>query len=652
MSRAKFAWPLAALAASVAVTAAAASASDPQRPATAPPRDVMSAPPPLGWSSWNSFMNSIDANVIAQTAQAMASSGLKAAGYRYVNIDEGWWQGQRDAAGNIVVDQGQWPGGMAATVRRIHALGLKAGIYTDAGRNGCGYYYPQTAAPAAGTGSEGHYDQDLTQFARWGFDYVKVDWCGGDREGLDPQQTYTQIAGAVAHAEAATGHHLTFSICEWGREDPWVWGPATGDLWRVSGDISYVPNTASFAGVLGNADTNQPLAEYQHNGRYNDPDMLEAGANGLSPTENRAHLSLWAVMGAPLILGNDLRAMDDQLARDLGNRDMLAVDQDPLGLQGYQVAEDDAGRQVWSKVLAGDGRRAVVLLNRGVQPAPVTVRWADLGLKEATSARDVWTHRHVRLGGDAYTAVVAPHGVTMLVVQGTDAPARTAPRSGDTFGPIDSAVDGFTVARLAFANPTSRPQTLMLADNDDPASQVTLPPTDGRTRTLALTLRVKPGANTVTVSQLSDPALSVKSLSVLPRPALPPRFDAADPSSELSGGAVRGGCPTCPGGSKVGYVGSGDSSHDGVLTMHIHSDDAGAHTLSVWYLNGDVGRTFDLSVNGGAPQTVTAPSTFSWSTVGSVRVPVALRAGDNTLTFSNHGGRWAPDLAAVVIVPG
>jgi hypothetical protein len=143
----------------------------------------------------------------------------------------------------------------------------------------------------------------------------------------------------------------------------------------------------------------------------------------------------------------------------------------------------------------------------------------------------------------------------------------------------------------------------------------------------------------------------VKSLSVLPRPALPPRFDAADPSSELSGGAVRGACPTCPGGSKVGYVGSGDSSHDGVLTMHVHSDGAGPRTLSVWYLNGDVGRTFDLSVDGGAAQTVTAASTFSWSTVGSVRVPVTLNAGDNTLTFSNHGGHWAPDLAAVVLVP-
>jgi alpha-galactosidase len=215
-----------------------------------------------------------------------------------------------------------------------------------------------------------------------------------------------------------------------------------------------------------------------------------------------------------------------------------------------------------------------------------------------------------------------------------------------------AAVDGFTVGRLAFANASPRPQTLLLADDQDPASLVTLPPTGGRVRTMPLTLHVKPGANSVTVSQLSDPALTVKSLAVLPRPALPPRFLAADPSSELSGGAQRGSCATCPGGAKVGYIGSGQSGTDGVLTMHVHSDDAARHTLSIWYENGDVGRTFDLSVDGGAPQHVTAPSTFSWSTVGSVRVTARLSAGDNTLTFSNHAGAWAPDVSAVVLLPG
>jgi Alpha galactosidase A len=184
------------------------------------------SPPPLEWDSWNAFMNSINASVIEENAQALVSSGLAAAGYQYVNIDEGWWQGQRDAQGNIVVNEQQWSAGMGATARRIHALGPKAGIYTDVGKNGCGYYYPQTGPPEPGSGSEGHYDQDMLQFARWGFDYVKVDWCGGDKEGLNAHAAYAQVAAAIARAEVITGHHMVFSICNWGRQDPWVWGPA------------------------------------------------------------------------------------------------------------------------------------------------------------------------------------------------------------------------------------------------------------------------------------------------------------------------------------------------------------------------------------------------------------------------------------------
>jgi Alpha galactosidase A/Alpha galactosidase C-terminal beta sandwich domain len=590
-----------------------------------------------------------------QNAKAMVSSGLAATGYRYVNIDEGWWQGQRDSQGNIVVNEQQWPGGMSAIVRRIHALGLKAGIYTDAGHNGCGYYYPQTAAPAAGTGSQGHYVQDFTQFARWGFDYVKVDWCGGDKEGLDPRATYAEIAAALARAEAVTGRHLVLSICEWGRDAPWVWGSATGDLWRVSGDISYVPNTATFAGVVGNADINEPLAEYQHNGRYNDPDMMEVGANGLSEVENRAHLSLWAVMGAPMILGNDLRAMSPELQRDIANRSLLAVDQDPLGLEGYVVSEDDAGRQVWAKILYGTGRRAVVLLNRGVQPASVTVRWSDLGLTSVRTVRDVWAHSTVSAGPSSYTALVRPHGAVMLIVQGNEQPAEvfdSSSRSGGgplTFGPIQSAVDGFIVARLRFSNSTDAPQTMMVADNNDPASMVTVPPTAGRERAIALTLRLNPGGNSV--SNISSPGLRLYSLAVTPRPALPPRFLAADPSSELSGGARRQTCASCPGGGDVGYIGSGQAGANGVLTMHVKAAEAGPHLISIWYVDGDVARTFQISVDGASALPVVAPSTFSWSTVGSVRMTVPLAAGDNTLRFSNHDGRWAPDIAAVVLLP-
>lgn len=202
----------------------------------------------MGWSSWNSFSNTVDAQIVMDQARAMISSGLHKAGYEYVNIDEGWWLGSRDAQGNIVVDPKAWPalaageraGEMSNIVRFIHGLGLKAGIYTDAGKDGCSMY-PDLGPKYFHTGSEGHYQQDFLQFARWGFDYVKVDWCGGDKENLDPAVQYAEIARAIARAEATTGHQLYFSLCEWGKNSPWTWAPNVGgsqaDIWRTSGDI-------------------------------------------------------------------------------------------------------------------------------------------------------------------------------------------------------------------------------------------------------------------------------------------------------------------------------------------------------------------------------------------------------------------------------
>src|SRR5256714_1280386 len=176
---------------------------------------------PMGWSSWNSFAARINAGVIRQQVDAFVAAGLPAAGYRYVNIDEGWWQGTRDGAGNIVVDTAEWPGGMSAIADYIHSKGLKAGIYTDAGRDGCGFYFPTGRPAAPGSGSEGHYDQDFLQFSRWGFDYVKVDWCGGQAEGLTPRTTFEAISNSINRATAQTGRPLVLSVTEWGIQNPW-----------------------------------------------------------------------------------------------------------------------------------------------------------------------------------------------------------------------------------------------------------------------------------------------------------------------------------------------------------------------------------------------------------------------------------------------
>lgn len=249
---------------------------------------------PMGWASWNSFAAKIDYSVIKAQVDAFVASGLPAAGYKYINIDEGWWQGTRDSAGNITVDQSEWPGGMKAIADYIHGKGLKAGIYTDAGKDGCGYYYPTGRPAAPGSGSEGHYDQDMLQFSQWGFDFVKVDWCGGDAEGLDAKTTYQSISDAITRATAATGRPMTLSLCNWGRQNPWNWAPGQGAMWRTNDDIILYGNKPSMTNLLTNYDRNlHPTA--QHTGYYNDPDMLMVGMDGFTAAQNRTHMNLWAV---------------------------------------------------------------------------------------------------------------------------------------------------------------------------------------------------------------------------------------------------------------------------------------------------------------------------------------------------------------------
>lgn len=371
--------------------------------------------PPMGWASWNSFAAQINYDVIKSQTDAMVASGMKDAGYQYVNIDEGWWQGTRDSSGNIAVDPADWPGGMKAIADYIHSKGLKAGIYTDAGRDGCGYYYPTGRPAAPGSGSEGHYDQDFLQFSRWGFDYVKVDWCGGNAEGLKAQSTYQAISDSISRATATTGRPMVLSVCDWGNESPWNWAPGMSNLWRTSSDIS-----ASMTSVLSNFDAAQhPSA--QSPGHYNDPDMLVVGMGGFTAAQNRTHLSLWAVSGAPLLAGNNLATMNSDTRSVLTNPEVIAVDQDARGQQGVKVAEDQSGLQVYSKTLSGSGRRAVVLLNRTGAAATITANWANLGLTGAASVRDLWAATDRGSFTGSYATSVPAGQAVLLTVTGTDA---------------------------------------------------------------------------------------------------------------------------------------------------------------------------------------------------------------------------------------
>ncbi len=424
----------------LAFSAAAHPSSYPQT--QAPPHQIAVPPPPMGWSSWNSFSNTIDSKIVMEQAKAMVSSGMKQAGYQYINIDEGWWLGARDANGNIVVEAKQWPalqpgehnGDMSNIVRFIHSQGLKAGIYTDAGEAGCGFYGPDLGPPMPHTGSEGHYDQDFLQFAEWGFDYVKVDWCGGDHENLDPAVQYAEIAHAIRRAEKISGHRLYYSICNWGSRSPWTWAPGIGgvaaDIWRTSGDIvapivANTPNAsrrASIKGVLDNFDQGiHPFA--QHTGYYNDPDMMMVGMPGLSETQNRVHMSLWAISGAPLIVGADLAKLDKATAAILTNADVLAVDQDSLGVQAIKVAEPQPGLQVWARPLASAGVHAVLLLNRTSAPSEIAVHWDAIGLDASAKAtvKDLWAGRELGSFAAAYSTKVPAGDAVFLIVRGTDA---------------------------------------------------------------------------------------------------------------------------------------------------------------------------------------------------------------------------------------
>jgi hypothetical protein len=407
--------------AAVALAIGSAPASDAEaRPAGAVASQAV-ATPPMGWASWNSFAAKIDYNVIKAQADALVSSGLKDAGYQYVNIDEGWWQGTRDSAGNITADTKEWPGGMKAIADYIHSKGLKAGIYTDAGRDGCGYYFPTGRPAAPGSGSEGHYDQDFLQFSKWGFDFVKVDWCGGDAEGLDARGTYQAISDAIARATAQTGRPMVLSVCNWGKQNPWTWAPGMSTMWRTSQDIIFFGENPSMDRVLTNFDSAQH-PEAQSASRYNDPDMLIAGMPGVTAAQNRTHMSLWAVSGAPLLAGNNLTTMSTDTRNILANKEVIAIDQDPSGRQGVKVAEEQSGRQVYSKVLTGNGRRAVVALNRTNSAGNITVRFADLGLGATASVRNVWNAADLGSKTTSYTVTVPAHEAVLLTITGTDAP--------------------------------------------------------------------------------------------------------------------------------------------------------------------------------------------------------------------------------------
>ena len=361
--------------------------------------------PPMGWNSWNKFAcDGLNEKVVRETADAIASNGMKDAGYQFVVIDD-CWQTSRDARGNIIADKDKFPSGIKALADYIHSKGLKFGIYTDVGTKTC----------AGRPGTAGHEYQDAAQYAAWGVDYVKEDWCI-TLPGQNAESSYTLFRDALA----ASGRPIVFSLCEWGSNKPWLWAGPVGNLWRSAGDIQDCwdcKKSWGGNGVVQILDLMAPIYSYSGPGHWNDPDMLEVGNGGMTTEEDRAHFCMWALFSAPLLAGTDIANMSKETREILLNKDVIAIDQDPLGQQGQRVKKE-GNLEVWSKQLA-DGSRALVLLNRGATPASIEADWTDIGYPAGISAtvRDLWTGKEVQGQKGSYSAQVPSHGVVMVTVR-------------------------------------------------------------------------------------------------------------------------------------------------------------------------------------------------------------------------------------------
>ena len=353
--------------------------------------------PPMGWNSWNLFAGKVDDQTVRGIADAMVLSGMRDAGYVYVNIDD-TWEGVRDAQGNLGSNK-KFPD-MKALADYVHGKGLKLGIYSSPGPRTCADY----------PGSYGHEEQDAKTFAAWGIDYLKYDWCGARMiyTNDDLQAIYQKMGDALL----ASGRPILYSLCEYGDGKVEAWGAKVGgNLWRTTGDIN-----DTWPSMIANVEKQVPTAPFAGPGHWNDPDMLEIGNGHMTDDEYRTHMSLWALTASPLLAGNDVRSMTSATKAILLNREVLDVDQDALGKQASPVKSGDL--ETWVKPLA-DGSVAVGVVNLGAAEAVANIKASELGLRsEVKSARDVWAHANVKFNNGSYSAKVPAHGVLMLRVRG------------------------------------------------------------------------------------------------------------------------------------------------------------------------------------------------------------------------------------------
>jgi alpha-galactosidase len=367
--------------------------------------------PPMGWNSWNKFACNVDEKLIRQMADAMVATGMKDAGYTYINIDD-CWHGDRDSLGFIHPDPTRFPSGMKALADYVHSKGLKLGVYSDAGSQTCG----------GKPGSRGYEFQDALMYAKWGIDYLKYDWC--NTEGLKAEGAYRTITAALRKA----GRPIVLSICEWGNDKPWTWGQTLGHLWRTTGDIYNCfdcikdHGTWKSWGVMRILDMQEGLRKYAGPGHWNDPDMLEVGNGALTPGEDRAHFAMWAMIAAPLIAGNDLRSMSQHTKEILMNKDVIGINQDSLGIQALKYTTKDSV-ETWLKPLK-NGDWAICFLNRSTLPKTVEFDWQSKVIRDDVAnrtldgkviykLRDLWTKKELGDTKKDLKIIVPAHDVTL-----------------------------------------------------------------------------------------------------------------------------------------------------------------------------------------------------------------------------------------------
>lgn len=370
--------------------------------------------PPMGWNSWNVFQTRIDEPLLKSMVDAYISSGMKDAGYTYFVLDDGWMSMERDQNGQLVADPKKFPNGMKEFADYVHSKGLKFGIYNCAGTKTCAGY----------PGTRGHEYEDARLYASWGVDYLKFDWCNTD--GINAQEAYKTMSLALK----ATGRPIVFSLCEWGSHRPWMWAKEDGQLWRTTGDIG--PGFAEDIKrdgwralcVLNILDRQDSIRQYAGPGHWNDPDMLEVG-NGMTYNEDKSHFSLWCMLAAPLMSGNDLHKMSPQTTSILTNKDAIAIDQDPLGVECFKYSLTPDSVETLIRPLA-NGDLAVCFLNRSDKPQTVNFNWAKNVINDPISKtnvdftkttyklHDLWTKKYVGTTKKTFKQAIPSHDIVML----------------------------------------------------------------------------------------------------------------------------------------------------------------------------------------------------------------------------------------------